>query len=301
MAKVTRRKIPELTSREFAEKYAGSIRLGMRVAVAFNLHKARGTEATPGEFIFTVREKAGGKVLAHVDEIALEHVEPKILPGSLRRIKERGVREVCCYLVGTVARPGEVPARGRVRLRFNPFKADCFTVDDGRCLEAAQFVLFTGGRRTLGVKVVLEGGRDLAELDHGRKKMTKQEFATVAPATQSALREFVGEGFVTRQGLGVQDERKTSLAVMQFIKDRGLEWPQARSTRASVERFLPMMGLRYDGEFWSIDTATGNPGHKRKAKSKPKAKRSSGKLTEAEKAANTRRLVSQIANGQARL
>jgi hypothetical protein len=127
------------------------------VAVAFNLHKARGTEPTPGEFIFTVREKPGGKVLAHVDEIALEHVAPKILPGSLRRIKERGVREVCCYLVGSVVRPKDVPTRGRRSLRFNPFKADCFTADDGRCLEGAQFVLFTGGRRTLGVKVVLEG------------------------------------------------------------------------------------------------------------------------------------------------
>ena len=209
MAKAARRKIPELTSREFAEKYAGT-----RVAVAFNLHKARGTEPTPGEFIFTVREKAGGKVLAHVDEIALEHVTPKILPGSLRRIKERGVREVCCYLMGTVVRPKDVPPRGRKSLRFNPFKADCFTVDDGRCLEAAQFVLFTGGRRTLGVKVELEGA---------------------TPTAKST--------------------------------------PKAKAT----------------------------PKAKPKRKAAAKGRRSSRKLTEAEKAANTRRLVSQIASGQARL
>jgi hypothetical protein len=143
-AKRKRRKIPELHGSEF---------IGMRVAVAFNLHKARSTEPQPGEFIYTVREKAGGKVLAHVDEIALVDVTPKILPGSLRRIKERKVREVCCYLVGTVVRPAEVPKRGRQTIRFNPFKADCFTAKDGRCVWSAEYVLFTEGRRTLGVRL----------------------------------------------------------------------------------------------------------------------------------------------------
>jgi hypothetical protein len=171
-AKRTRRKIPELHGSEF---------VGMRVAVAFNLHKARGTDPQPGEFIYTVREKAGGKVLAHVDEIALVDVTPKILPGSLRRIKERKVREVCCYLTGTVVRPAEVPKRGRKPVLFNPFKADCFTAKDGRCVWSAEYVLFTSGRKTLGVRL----GFDEPELPKGPRRKRKPKLSDAEKAANT--------------------------------------------------------------------------------------------------------------------
>ena len=143
----TRRKIPEMHGDEFA---------GMHVAVAFNLHKAK-KDPEQGEYIFTVREKAGGKVLAHVSEIALKDVTPKVLAGTLRAIKKKKVRGVCCYLVGTVVPASKVPKTGRKKIHFNPYRADCFTIGKtGPCLDSARYVLMTEGRTTVGVGAVPE-------------------------------------------------------------------------------------------------------------------------------------------------
>jgi hypothetical protein len=59
----------------------------------------------------------------------------RVQAGTLRTIRERHVRAVCAYARGMAhdATPSEVAeyaSRG-VRVHFNPFRADTFTLDDG--------------------------------------------------------------------------------------------------------------------------------------------------------------------------
>lgn len=131
--------------------------VGERVIVAYNLNRCHvGSPAKPGEACFTVRDKPGGRVRAYVRTISLEDVRPRILPASLKRIQRTGLREVCCYLEGTVVGPSAV--RGRlVRARFNPFRSPCFhTAGSTRCWTRASYAVFKD--RTMQV-VAPEYGR----------------------------------------------------------------------------------------------------------------------------------------------
>lgn len=270
-AKRKRRKIPELHGSEF---------VGMRVAVAFNLHKARSTEPKPGEFIYTVREKAGGKVLAHVDEIALVDVTPKILPGSLRRIKERKVREVCCYLTGTVVRPAEVPKRGRKAISFNPFKADCFTVASSRCVQAAEYVIFTEGRKTLGVRVQLEPKRR-SEISGALRRKGEQGARAYHRYPRGTPEHKSGRKMLVEALTAVGLDALANNMAQEAVRDFGVDFDTAIR-----------MGIARAAEITKAGDTTRKPKPKRKRKPK---------LSEAEKAANTRKMVNQIALGGLRL
>ncbi len=99
---------------------------GERVYVAYNLHACRvGSTPKPGEACFTLRYKPGGKVQAHLTEISLADITPKILPGTLQAIQRKGSRQVCCYIEGTVVNPQHVKGR-KVQASFNPFEGETF-------------------------------------------------------------------------------------------------------------------------------------------------------------------------------
>lgn len=139
-------KIPVKTWHEFE---------GERVFVAYNLHACRvGRDPKPGEACFTLRYKPGGKVQAHLTDITLADIRPKLLPGTLKRIRDQGTREVCCYIEGTVVSPSRAKTQGPLRrASFNPFKADHFYLTDtGEALQQASYALFSGrGMHVLGL------------------------------------------------------------------------------------------------------------------------------------------------------
>lgn len=71
--------------------------------------------------------RVGGRVVAHVQAIALRDVSLVIRPGALARVRTRRVREVCAHARGTVAdAPRHADAR---RLRFDPYADGRFTAD----------------------------------------------------------------------------------------------------------------------------------------------------------------------------
>ena len=76
-----------------------------------------------------------GKVVAKPAYSVVHGVTFRVQPGTLRSIRDKGVRAVCAYARGsareaTPAEVADVATRG-VRVHFNPFRADTFTLDDG--------------------------------------------------------------------------------------------------------------------------------------------------------------------------
>jgi hypothetical protein len=116
---------------------------GEHVYVAYNLHTCRvGSPLQPGEACFTLRYKPGGKVQAHLTEISLSDITPKILPGTLQSIRRQGSRQVCCYIEGTVVNPKHVQGR-KVQASFNPFEGDTFYLTgSGADLVHADYAVF---------------------------------------------------------------------------------------------------------------------------------------------------------------
>lgn len=76
-----------------------------------------------------------GRVVSKPVYSVVHGVTFRVQPGTLRTIREKHVRAVCAYARGTAreATPEEVStiARDGVRVHFNPFRADTFTLDDG--------------------------------------------------------------------------------------------------------------------------------------------------------------------------
>lgn len=121
--------------------------LGQRVAVAYNLNNCRiGKPPKLGEVCYSVRPlrksgTPGSPVLGWVPSIVLKDAVPYISEATLRAIRTKVVRSVCCYVIGTVvakAGPGRQQPAG-----FNPYKASCFYVRSPmECLERARFAIF---------------------------------------------------------------------------------------------------------------------------------------------------------------
>lgn len=139
--------------------------LGQRVAVSVNLHKCRPGSPVPEDApcfavrVLTGRRKASSsiRVEGYTDRIVLGDVEFVVRERDLARIQERGSREVCCFTVGTVMRPGDprLPARGWLKVAFNPFRAPCFTDPDGECVTAAEYAIL-GHKRIFASELVYE-------------------------------------------------------------------------------------------------------------------------------------------------
>lgn len=129
---------------------------GQRVVVAYNLHNCRvGRAPRPDERCFTVRGSVSGRVLAHVDEILLEDVEFIVRESGLRRVRERGVREVFAFARGTARDPARAARGGRLGsfaswegIAFNPFQDDSFVLrrDRGHPVWSARWVYFRDRR-----------------------------------------------------------------------------------------------------------------------------------------------------------
>jgi hypothetical protein len=129
---------------------------GRRVVVAYNLHNCRVDQAPrPGELCFTVRGQVSGRVLAHVDEILLHDVDFLVRESGLRRVRERGVREVFAFARGTAVDPRIAAHRRELGsfddwegIAFNPFKDASFVRRRNRGVPvwSAEWVYFRNRR-----------------------------------------------------------------------------------------------------------------------------------------------------------
>lgn len=120
--------------------------LGRQVAVALNLHRCRvGQPKEKGEACFSIREKptSGSKVLGYVPEVWLEDVSFFVRPAGVEKIQESGVRNVCCYVVGTVigSRSAKVAKKnGWTTIRLDAFGDGCFyRATTGSCVRTAKY------------------------------------------------------------------------------------------------------------------------------------------------------------------
>lgn len=125
---------------------------GQRVALAINLHRCRPGKSIPkGAACFSVRAKprSSSKVLGYAERLVLKDVEFVVNERSLDRIQGRGTREVCCFVVGTVVRPRAPELKGACAcdwtpIKFNPFRAPCFTTPEGKCAVSARYAAMVG-------------------------------------------------------------------------------------------------------------------------------------------------------------
>ena len=94
---------------------------------------------------FSVRE--GGRVVAHVPEIALADVALVVQPGARARVLRTGVREVHAWCRGTRTEFVGVPA-GAVEVGYSPWHAPHFTSRPGFSkLLSCRVVVFTNTGR----------------------------------------------------------------------------------------------------------------------------------------------------------
>lgn len=71
--------------------------------------------------------REGGRVVAHVEAVALTDVALVVRPGALARVRNRRVREVCAVARGT---PTDAPRPAHARrLRFDVYGAGVFLAD----------------------------------------------------------------------------------------------------------------------------------------------------------------------------
>ncbi|GEL42911.1 MULTISPECIES: hypothetical protein [Methylobacteriaceae] len=83
--------------------------------------------------------RVNGRVVDHVEAIALRDVRLVIRPGALARVRARQIREVCAHARGTVT---DAPRpEGARRLRFCPYAGTTFTAD-GEPMTAAAAAWF---------------------------------------------------------------------------------------------------------------------------------------------------------------
>lgn len=152
---------------------------GRSVAVAYNLHECpAGSSPAPGETCYTIRAKPRARVEFVTSAIALEHVRFWVSRASLRSIRKKGQREVCCYLLGTVVSMQSPDFVGHARdhdawtqIRFSPHRDDGFVTAplDGsspRLVTEARYVLMAA-RVTLATGVVF--GPPIGPRERGRR------------------------------------------------------------------------------------------------------------------------------------
>lgn len=83
--------------------------------------------------------KVGGRVVAHVEAVALAGVVLVVRPGALARVRARSVRKVCAVARGP---PTDMPRPAHARwLRFDPY-ADGVFLADGHPITAAGLAWF---------------------------------------------------------------------------------------------------------------------------------------------------------------
>lgn len=87
--------------------------------------------------VWSVRER--GRVVGHVDTLALADVSFRVSAAGVRRIQERQAREVVAFVRGVPLESGVIPP-GAVRVRFCPYRGPSFTLDDGTPVTAAALV-----------------------------------------------------------------------------------------------------------------------------------------------------------------
>lgn len=80
------------------------------------------------------------RVVEHRDSVTLTDVRFVVSEAGARRVRTRFQREVVAYARGVLSE-SPVPA-GAQRVRFNPYRADAFTLDDGSPIRAAALVHF---------------------------------------------------------------------------------------------------------------------------------------------------------------
>ncbi|OAS24885.1 hypothetical protein [Methylobacterium platani] len=83
--------------------------------------------------------REGGRVVAHVEAVALAGVVLVVRPGALARVRNRRVREVCAVARGTPTAAPRPP--GARRLRFDPYGVGAFLAD-GHPITAAGLAWF---------------------------------------------------------------------------------------------------------------------------------------------------------------
>lgn len=94
------------------------------------------------------RGENAGRVVAKPLRVVVQPVTFRVQPGTLRSIREKGVRSVCAFARGDTYIDGDVDAvinhPAAVRLHFNPFKFDTFVLEDGTPCHAAQAMAIVG-------------------------------------------------------------------------------------------------------------------------------------------------------------
>jgi len=108
----------------------------VRVRVHRNLHKAA----------WSVVDPKTGRVIAHVDRIALKDVEFRVQEGGRQTVLRTRQRSVHAYvvgeLVGTIQKPPSRPS-GLRRFSYDPYRAATFTrASDGAPVYASTTVHF---------------------------------------------------------------------------------------------------------------------------------------------------------------
>ena len=89
---------------------------------------------------FSVRR--AGRVIGHVETLALADVSFRVSAAGVRRIQERQAREVVAFVRG-VPVESSPPPPGTQRVRFCPYRGPRFTLEDGTPVSAAALVHLT--------------------------------------------------------------------------------------------------------------------------------------------------------------
>lgn len=87
---------------------------------------------------FSVR--CAGRVVGHVETLALADVRFVVSAAGVRRVQARHQREVVAVVRGIAIESGAVP-REAVRVRFCPYRGAAFTLEDGTPVSAAALVI----------------------------------------------------------------------------------------------------------------------------------------------------------------
>lgn len=120
--------------------------VGRKSTVHYSLNRCRVDKPpVPGERCFVVSTEGRKKVVGYAGSFDLKGVKMVVRPGGVKRIRDRGEREVVAWYEGDLAavdRP--VNHEGMKRLRFNPFKDTTFKDEDGHPVEQAARAVGTG-------------------------------------------------------------------------------------------------------------------------------------------------------------
>jgi hypothetical protein len=87
---------------------------------------------------YSIRQ--GGLIVAHADTLVLQLCSMKVNRAGRRRVIKYRVKTVHAYIEGLVA--AGAPAKGRVRIRYNPYEVSTFVTDKREVVRKAAWVIF---------------------------------------------------------------------------------------------------------------------------------------------------------------